>query len=75
MGTIQSESLGGSAASGGGVSGGHGVLNGFSLDESDVVSTCAENLSSGMSDAGRSESNLDVQNQQVMGQLRQESQL
>ena len=76
MGTIQSESLGGSAASGGGgVSGGHGVLNGFSLDESDVVSTCGEDLSSGMSDAGRSESNLDVQNQQVMGQLRQESQL
>ena len=42
MGTIQSESLGGSAASGGGVGGGHGVRNGFSLDESEVVLTCGK---------------------------------
>ena len=46
-----------------------------SLDESEVILTCEESLSSGMSDAGRSESNLDLQHQQVMGQLRQESQL
>ena len=37
MGTIHTESLGGSAASGGGVGGGHGVRNRFSLDESKVV--------------------------------------
>ena len=59
MGTIQSELLGGSAASGGGVGGGHGVRNGFSLDESEDVLTCGESLSSGMSDTGRSESDLD----------------
>ena len=75
MGTIQSELLGGGAASGGGVDGDHVVRNGFSLDESEVILTCGESLSSGMSDAGRSESNLDLQHQQVMGQLRQESQL
>ena len=67
MGTIQSESLGGSAASGGGVGGGHGARNGFSVDKYEVVSTCGESLSSGMSDAGMSESDLDVQYQQVMG--------
>ena len=65
MGNIQSELLGGSAASG--VGGGHGVRNGFSVDEYEVVSTCGESLSSGMSDAGMSESDLDVQYQQVMG--------
>ena len=75
MGTVQTESLGGSAASGGGVGGGHGIRNRFSLDESKVVLTCRESLSSGMSDAGMSESDLDVQHQQVMGHLRQESQL
>ena len=51
MGTIQSESLGGRAASGSGVDGGHGVRNGFSLDQSEVVLTCGESLSLGMSDA------------------------
>ena len=51
MGTIQSESLGGRAASGGGVGGGHGVRNDFSLDQSEAVLTCGESLSLGMSDA------------------------
>ena len=47
MGTIQSELLGGGAAIGGGVDGGHVVLDGFSLDESEVILTCGESLSSG----------------------------
>ena len=75
VGTRQSESLGGSAVGGGGVCGGHGVHNGFSLDDSEVILTCGESLSSRMMDAGRSEPDVDVHHRQMMGRLRQEPQL
>ena len=75
VGTRQSELLGGSAASGGGVGGDHGVHFGFSLDGSEVVLTCGESLSSSMMDAGRSESDVDAQYQQMIDRFRQESQL
>ena len=67
--------MGGSAASGGGVGGEQSVRNDVSLGGFEVVSTCRESLSSGMVDAGRSESDLDVHHQQVKGHLRQESKL
>ena len=75
MGTRQSESLRSSAAIGAGVGGDHGVRNGFSFDDSEIVLTCGESFSSGMIDAGRCESDLDVHHQQVLDRLRQESQL
>ena len=75
VGTRQSESLGGSAASGGGVGGDHGVRYGFSLDGSEVVLACGESLFSSMMDAGKFESDVDVQYQQMMDRLRQEAQL
>ena len=67
--------MGGSAASGGGVGGDHSVHNDVSLGGSEVVLTFRESLSSGIMNAGRSESDLDVDHQQVKGHLRQESNL
>ena len=67
--------MGGSAASGGGLGGDHSVRNDVSFGGSEVVLTRRESLSSGMVDAERSESDLDVHHQQVKGHLRQESKL
>ena len=75
VGTRQSEPLGGSAASSGGVGGDHGVRNGFCLDGSEVVLTCGESLSSSTMDAGRSKLDVDAHYQQMVDRLRQESQL
>ena len=75
MGTRQSKSFDGSAGSGGGHDGGRGVHYSFSIDAPEVVLVFGKNLSSGMVDAGRSGSNLDVHHQQVMRHLRRESQL
>ena len=75
MGIRQSKSLDGSAGSGGGHDGGRGVHYSFSIDVPEVVLAFGESLSSGMVDAGRSGSNLDVHHQQVMRHLRRESQL
>ena len=75
MGTRQSESLGDSAASGGGHGDGRGVPYSFSLNAPEVVLAFGESLSSGMIDAGRSGSNLDAYHKQVMRYLRRESQL
>ena len=75
MGIRQTESFDGSTGSGGGHDGGRGVHYSFSIDAPEVVLAFGESLSSGIVDAGRSGSNLDVHHQQVMRHLHRESQL
>ena len=72
--TRQSESLGGSAASGGN-GGGRGVRCGFCLDTDEVFLAFEASLSSGMMYAGKSRSDLDVRRQEVIRNFRQGSQL